>query len=223
MTHNELELLYLEDLRQTVYYSGKLKPKAINVDTVWARFMSVPTIDLSEYDKIWVWSDLHFGHKNIISYSDRPFECIDTMAQQLIENHNNVVGANDLVIWVGDVSFMGATETNEILAQLNGERILVIGNHDIQRRNQQLKKMDFKESHLIFTIDDPECPLLFTHYPMDNIPRPWINIHGHVHNNPYTLQDSLQHINVSVEVIEYTPKLLDVIQGMARTRIRSLE
>ena len=83
--------------------------------------------------------------------------------------------------------------------------------------------MDFNEQHLVYFIDDPISPLIFTHYPMENVPMPWINVHGHIHNNPYGRDESPQNINVSVEVIDYKPIHLDTVKRMARTRLESMK
>jgi len=224
----ELRQLYLQDLAREVSYGGKTRPRARKVEKVWsnieskyASHLDKPLV-LEDYENVWVWSDIHFGHTNIIKYCERPFADEEEMNDHFIEQYNFFVGSFDLCIWVGDVSFMGAKDTNDILFKLNGDRILVVGNHDIDRKDR-LKKLVFDETHLIYAIDDPVAPLVFTHYTMENAPQPWINIHGHVHNNPHDMQDSLRHINVSVEVLDYKPIHLDELKRIAKTRIDSME
>lgn len=221
----KLRQLYLDDLRREVTYGKRPKPRARRVDEVWAKIgvtINGPVpINPDEYENVWVWSDVHFGHANIIKYCDRPFKTAEEMTIALIENHNATVGPDDLVIWVGDVSFVNDELTNEILDVLHGDRILIIGNHDLDRKGR-IKKMDFNEQYLLYFIEDPVAPLIFTHYTMENVPKPWINIHGHVHNNPYDVEEGMQHINVSVEVIDYKPIHLDTLKRMARTRLESI-
>jgi len=220
----QLRELYLDDLRREVSYGKKVKPRARRVDSVWAKieptFYGEP-IDVNNYENVWVWSDIHFGHANIINYCDRPYKSAEEMTVALIENHNNTVKPGDLVIWVGDVSFVNETLTNEILDILYGDRILVVGNHDMDRKGR-IKKMDFNEQHLLYLIDDEVAPLIFTHYPMGNVPKPWINVHGHIHNNKSDEAYDQQQINVSVEVIDYKPIHLNTLKRMARTRLESM-
>ncbi len=222
----KLRELYLDDLRKEVTYGGKTRQRVRRVNEVWSKIGTTTTgmvpIDTNDYKDTWVWSDVHFGHANIIKYCDRPYKSAEEMTVALIENHNNTVQPGDLVIWVGDVSFVNDELTNEILELLHGERILIIGNHDLDRKGR-VKKMDFNEQHLVYFIDDPISPLIFTHYPMENVPMPWINVHGHIHNNPYGRDESPQNINVSVEVIDYKPIHLDTVKRMARTRLESMK
>lgn len=223
----QLRSLYLQDLKREVNYGGKVRPRVYKVDQIWAKigaiYNGLTPIDVTDYENVWVWSDIHFGHANIIKYCKRPFLNAEDMTMRLIENHNRVVNpATDLVIWVGDVSFLNETLTNEILDYLYGDRILVVGNHDFTRK-KRIKKLDFNEIHLLYVLDDPIAPMVFTHYTMENVPSPWINVHGHVHNSPYDVQDSLQHINVCVEVLDYKPMHLSQLQRMARTRMESLD
>jgi calcineurin-like phosphoesterase family protein len=75
-------------------------------------------------------SDTHFGHKNIIKYSNRPFRDVEHMDEMLVKNWNDRVGPTDVVYHLGDVA-MGASERwDNILKRLSGYKILVTGNHD---------------------------------------------------------------------------------------------
>lgn len=75
-------------------------------------------------------SDLHFGHSRIIEYCNRPFENVHAMNTALIENWNARVKDDDTVYLLGDVSFLPASRTDEILAVLKGKIHLIRGNHD---------------------------------------------------------------------------------------------
>lgn len=85
---------------------------------------------------VWMTSDLHIGHRNIIDYTNRPFRDqggnpdVAMQTEIIVDNWNEVVAPSDLVYIVGDV-VMGEREKNlSHLARLNGEKVLILGNHD---------------------------------------------------------------------------------------------
>lgn len=78
----------------------------------------------------WFSSDSHFGHKNIIKFSDRPFKDTDHMDEELIRAWNEVVHLDDDVYHLGDVSLGNATKLTDILNRLNGNIHLITGNHE---------------------------------------------------------------------------------------------
>lgn len=75
-------------------------------------------------------SDLHFGHKNIISFCERPFADLDAMHEGLIQNWNKVVGQDDTVWILGDFVFGGTAFLRAIMERLHGRKHLLRGNHD---------------------------------------------------------------------------------------------
>ena len=81
-------------------------------------------------------SDTHFGHENIIKFCNRPFKATQEMDEVLVKNWNNVVGPDSIIFHLGDFAFGGSQLWNDILKQLNGHKILIIGNHDIKNLRQ---------------------------------------------------------------------------------------
>lgn len=79
--------------------------------------------------KLFIISDTHFFHQNIIKYCQRPFKDVDEMTEQLIINWNKSVGTDDVVLHLGDVTF-NYNRTFEVMKQLNGHKQLILGNHD---------------------------------------------------------------------------------------------
>ena len=228
MTPERLRLLYIENLKREVTYGDMIRTRAYKLARVCDRFMprikGLKPINVRDYppEATWVWSDQHFFHKNIIKHCDRPFENIDQMHETMINNFNKVVGTHDLVFWVGDVCFSNTGVMNEILADLYGIHILIIGNHDVEKKNK-VRNLDFQETHLLYVIDDPNTPFVLTHYSIAELPLPWINIHGHVHNSPHDKEDSLQHINVSVEALDYMPISLKSLRKIAESYLTSID
>lgn len=79
---------------------------------------------------IWFISDTHFGHSNIIKYSNRPFASVHEMNEVLITNWNALVKPNDVVWHLGDFAFMPSNKFNNLIDRLNGKINIVLGNHD---------------------------------------------------------------------------------------------
>ncbi len=135
--------------------------------------------------KEYVISDLHFGHKNIIKYENRPFENIEEMDKNLIEMWNNTANREDLIYILGDFSWYNGAKTNELLKNLNGRKILVIGNHD----SNFLTKKDFDKSLFDEICNYKEVKInkkliCMSHYPIAD----WngkengsIHLFGHIH------------------------------------------
>lgn len=220
--------LLIEDMTRMVEYSPTERKPRAKYPEMWKRLADESSLSTnvdvpSNYQNVWIWSDLHFGHKNIIDFSDRPFENVDQMDQHLVDNFNDYVKEDDISIWVGDVSFRNANRTNEMLDQCNGYKILVVGNHDIERKKKKIREMNFDEVHLLYHIEFPDISLVLTHYPMFNLPKnyPYINVHGHLHI--YHNIDSIEHINVCCEYHGFKPVNLEEIYRWARMRKESME
>lgn len=75
-------------------------------------------------------SDLHFGHARIIELCGRPFASADEMDRALIARWNDVVTPDDTVWVLGDYALGNRQRALSYLAELNGRKMLVIGNHD---------------------------------------------------------------------------------------------
>jgi len=161
---------------------------------------------------IWLTSDTHFSHQNIITYEKRPFASTDEMDEVLITNWNSVVKPNDLIFHIGDVFFCKAERMKWIADRLNGRKILIRGNHDKGYSNGKFNKLGFDVYQYYFFRD-----YLLSHYPQN----PTIlhqaaehglkgNIHGHVHSQIEGL-DKDYHICVCTELTNYTPIHVDQV------------
>lgn len=167
------------------------------------------------YMAVWVTSDSHFNHENVIKYcsKSRPFETVKEMNETLIERWNSCVKSEDTVIHCGDF-FMGQVkEIDEILQRLNGKIILVRGNHDTQSRIEKYKEygIEIKDIHYL---KYKKKLFLCTHYPMIVIngdrDRYIFNIHGHTHQFSF-LSEYPKCIHVGVDSNNLTPINLDYI------------
>lgn len=78
-------------------------------------------------------SDTHFGHDKILRFCKPRGEIWATVEehdQGLIDLWNETVGPDDTVFHMGDFAFAGRNRIREVVEQLNGNIILMRGNHD---------------------------------------------------------------------------------------------
>ena len=179
---------------------------------------------------IWVTSDTHFGHKNIIKFCNRPFDDPDAMNQYMINEWNKKVKPDDIVYHLGDVALGKIADTLPLVAQLNGRKSLVPGNHDrcfptnkdYNTRWWDEYKQYFAIQPLFSNIMLPKRNKLIVglcHFPRSGDshaddrfdkyrPRTWDGplIHGHVHDQWVIKGDQF---NAGVDVNEFEPVMLD--------------
>ena len=151
--------------------------------------------------KIYMYSDPHFGHHNLAI--NRGFKDSDEMDEHIITNWNKVINKRDVVWILGDITM----EKNNygILDRLNGLKNVVLGNHD---RPQHIISLMEHVNKVCGAIRLKEC--ILTHVPIHPAELRGFkyNIHGHVHGNTI---DHPRYINVSCDVLGYTPVLLEEI------------
>jgi calcineurin-like phosphoesterase family protein len=78
----------------------------------------------------WWTADLHFGHANIIRYTERPFGDVEEMDAGIIDRWNATVRPDDEVWVLGDFALGRISETLPLVHELHGRVTLVPGNHD---------------------------------------------------------------------------------------------
>jgi len=155
---------------------------------------------------IFVTSDTHFNHANVIRYCARPFANYFEMNKEMIHNWNLVVSPEDTVIHLGDVLLTQHRNLPEIISKLNGRKIAVAGNHD--RLKNLLPVFDKVYEKTVDTAING-IRVRFSHYPCLDTSEFDLNICGHVHEH-WLWKDKC--LNVGVDVWEFTPvSLQDVL------------
>ena len=174
-------------------------------------------------------ADLHFGHRNCLSYDNRPFKTIEEHDSKLIKNWNSVVMADDKVWILGDFSWGDTNKTLEIFSQLNGNKHLCIGNHDKKLlknkniRNLFVEIVDYKE------ININGNHIVLSHYPIPCFNRHYYgayHFYGHVHTsfewnmmerikyemvNLYDKPCNMFNVGCMMPYINYTPRTFEEI------------
>jgi len=158
--------------------------------------------------KVYVISDTHFGHKKIITFGikQREFKTIEEHDKAIVERWNSVVTKHDTVWHLGDVFF--GKDGHWILAGLNGNKKLVMGNHD--HYPIDIYKTYF--SHIYGAAEYDGC--LLTHIPVhkDHLRPRWRkNIHGHLHTSIVSMSHGgpdPEYVCASAEHSNLTPRLM---------------
>jgi len=177
----------------------------------------------------YVISDTHFYHNNIIRYCNRPFNNVSYMNDFIIKNWNSIVKEDDIIYHLGDFAIGWDKEKyktkkecyTDLMSKLNGQKILIKGNHDRETDNFYLD-IGFNEVYPYLE----KGSILLIHYPIiiDNNAKRFMKdeliefinqfninkysevIHGHIHNSNYKPK---KHRNVSIEMTEYKPVKLN--------------
>lgn len=176
-------------------------------------------------------SDWHYGHKNVIGYDNRPFANVDQMNEELIHRWNSVVSDSDTVYVLGDMFWCTPAKAIPILKSLNGNIVLIKGNHDridnAGFRNQFTDIVDYAEIHDFYK--GIERNIVLCHYPVPcfkNHTHGWIHLYGHVHNSEewsmverwgdelsasYGKTHEMVNVGAMMPYIDYAPRTLEEI------------
>ncbi|KAF3884334.1 MULTISPECIES: metallophosphoesterase family protein [Nostocales] len=173
---------------------------------------------------IWFTADTHFGHKNILEYTNRPFSSIEEMDETLIENWNSKVSSSDRVYHLGDVGLCSPNKLRKILERLNGNIYLIRGNHD-KSAEACKERFEWIEDYYELTVQDSEESqgkqlIVLLHYAM----RVWqashygtYHLYGHSHGQ---LPDdpTLLSFDVGVDCHNYTPINYDDVKRIMKAK-----
>ena len=237
----------VEDTKRRVFYksiSDKFSPKEEKKEV-----KVLPSLK-----HIFVTSDLHFGHENVLSFEPGRYEMLGTSLQKEIiklakqdhvldkdlkyvsdeewaeyehkANHLNIkrhdeeiirrwnekITHKDVVFILGDFCFGTGKRANEILKQLNGKKILVLGNHDNIFMDKDFDKTLFEEITNYKEIRVNNYHFILFHFPIqvwNKMQKGSIHLYGHIHSNETTEHRMEYEIprsfNVGVDVNNYYP------------------
>ena len=143
-------------------------------------------------NKIWFTSDLHFSHNNILKFQpeSRPFANVDDMNEAIIYNHNNVVDPDDTVYILGDVAFCNASQAIDLVNRMNGNKHLIVGNHDrklIETKEFRQCFITVRDYRVVDVIHEKKkLKYVLFHFPIyewERCHHHARHLHGHVHGH----------------------------------------
>ena len=129
-------------------------------------------------------SDTHFGHAGVCRFTRddgvtklRPWTDPDEMDEEMVKRWNETVKPSDKVYHLGDVVIN--RKALSIMHRLNGDKVLIRGNHDIFRDDEY--RQYFRELRAYHVMNG----MILSHIPVheESLGRFGVNIHGHLHAN----------------------------------------
>lgn len=167
------------------------------------------TLEMLTLDS-WIMSDNHWQHANIRKYGQRP----DNHFELMRENWLRLVQPDDVILHLGDIVCYGNNQLHsDWLKGLTGKKYLLRGNHD-RHPDSWYEEHGFTvlgTKPLFWHRPDNGEKICFSHVPADAASgesMDWtINVHGHIHINPYHFNTVRveDRRNVCVEKTDYAP------------------
>jgi calcineurin-like phosphoesterase family protein len=171
-------------------------------------------------------SDTHFGHAGVCHFTHpddatvklRPWTDPDEMDEEMIRRWNDTVRPSDKVYHLGDVVIN--RRALKTLSRLNGDKVLIRGNHDIFRDEEYREY--FRELRAYHVLNG----MILSHIPVHeaSLGRFGVNIHGHLHASRvkrargvdaktgtvlYGTENDVRYHCVCVEQTDFRPILLE--------------
>jgi calcineurin-like phosphoesterase family protein len=170
-------------------------------------------------------SDTHFGHAGVCRFTRedgvtklRPWDDPNEMDEEMIRRWNDTVRPSDKVYHLGDVVIN--RKALSTLARLNGDKVLIRGNHDIFRDDEY--REHFRELRAYHVMNG----MILSHIPVHeaSLGRFGVNIHGHLHASRvkrargvdaktgavlYSTENDVRYHCVCVEQTDFAPILLE--------------
>lgn len=167
----------------------------------------------------WLVSDTHFGHTGVCRFTRadgsklRPWDDPAEMDEFMVQAWNERVRPQDKVYHLGDVVI--GRKSLKIMERLNGDKVLIRGNHDIFKDEDYRKYFRSLRGYHVLN------GMILSHIPIheESLGRFGVNIHGHLHyrrvmrdygkiNGLPEIIDTRYHC-VCVEHTDYAPILLE--------------
>lgn len=165
-------------------------------------------------ERIWITSDTHFFHNNILKYNRPFFNSVEEMNEHIINEWNNYIKKEDIVYHLGDFAFGYDLERIEMLFhRLNGTKRLIVGNHDTSTKIALYCKLFDK----VLAIEKfPDEGIILSHIPLHPSELNYgfnFNIHGHLHSEKIP---DIRYKNVCWDIERKFYKLTDILSEFSK-------
>jgi calcineurin-like phosphoesterase family protein len=169
---------------------------------------------------VFLTSDTHFGHAGVCKFTRedgsklRPWTDPDEMDEAMVKAWNETVRPGDKVYHLGDVVIN--RRALKTLSRLNGDKVLIKGNHDIFRLEDYTPHFrDIRAYHVM-----TGAGLIMSHIPLheDSHGRFGLNVHGHLHEKRVMRDGKIdvRYHCVCVEQTDFRPISLDEVLERSR-------
>jgi calcineurin-like phosphoesterase family protein len=174
---------------------------------------------------IWFTSDTHFNHANIIDYSSRPFVDLAEMETAMIAKWNALVKPGDTVYHLGDFALSrGRTHSeliDRLLSRLNGQKWLIVGNHDRDEvtKSHRWNKIAYYHEIKIDLGGEHKQRIVMCHYALrvwNQMHRGAWMLHGHSHGNLTDIGGKT--LDVGVDVHGFAPVSVEAVKAFMHER-----
>ncbi|MCQ8783404.1 metallophosphoesterase family protein [Mangrovibrevibacter kandeliae] len=164
-------------------------------------------------------SDTHFADPRVLKIDRRPFPSLAAHDEALIERWNAVVGPADTIWHLGDFARAGRPNVEALLARLNGEKHLIVGNNDPETT---VTAQGWASTQHYAEMEMDGTLFVICHYPFrtwNKIGKKSVDLHGHSHGK---LTPIPRQYDLGVDAWDYRPVTLAEVlakrrRGSART------
>lgn len=172
---------------------------------------------------IFITSDLHLSHKNILKYTDRHkyYTDIQDHDNQIIDTINKHVKQRDILYILGDISF---NYPDQLFDNLKCQKLIIVpGNHDKWIKNHN-NEIYFKNqltiiADQIIDIKHNGATFIMSHYPLARWNKGHYGsymLHGHCHGSYNNENSSCRRLDVGWDNF-YRPITLDEIIDLKKS------
>lgn len=179
--------------------------------------------------KIFITSDLHFGHDKDFIWGARGYTSVEEMNKEQLRKFNETVGPEDDVYICGDLMLGGAESGKSWVSQLNGRIHVILGNHDTSTRAKFYEGLPQVVEVVYATmIKAAGRHWYLSHYPtmtanFGRLQGQPINLAGHTHSTDKWENIQTGTYNIAVDAHDGYPIEITAIAAEIKEKLKEME